>query len=118
MRRELMRRPLTPDDQRIVAAAMAELRDLNARTVSDFETEVTQVLSRYAITERTGSRLSATAGLNGTLIDLELRRPAVEYEPEGWDRVERGSAATLTALTERVFEMRLRLRPLGGQASR
>lgn len=47
MQRQLTRRPITSDDQRIVVAAAAELRSLDARTVSDFEAEVTQVLSRY-----------------------------------------------------------------------
>lgn len=118
MQRQLTRRPITPDDQRIVAAAAAELQSLDARTVSDFEAVVAQVLSTYAITERTGSWLSATADLNGTLIGLELERPALEYEPDGWKRVEQGLAATLTALTERVFEMQLRLPRPGGQVNR
>ena len=118
MQRKLTRRPITPDDQRIVTAAAAELRSLDVRTVSDLEVETAEVLSTYVITERAGSWLSATADLNGTLIDLELQRPTLEYEPEGWKRVEQGLAATLTALTERVFEMQLRLQRLGGQVNR
>ncbi len=118
MQRQLTRQPITLDDQRIVAAAAAALRNLDTRMVSDIEAEVTQVLSKYTVTERTGSWVSATTDLNGTLTGLELQRPDLEYEPDGWKRVERGLSATLTALSERVFEMQLRLPQLGGQGDR
>jgi hypothetical protein len=105
-----MQTTLPPDDQQLLARVTSELVSVRSLPPDEQGERTRQVLSKYSITQGGSPQwASASMNLTGELTAVSFRRPDLDYEPDGWDRVGVNITNILTQLSGRVSALQMRI---------